>query len=202
MSSYGEFIGVGHVYAAEVTSDNTSTYTTGTQKLIAPMGGVTIEPKVNTNTRYYADGPYFTDDTEGATTLTFVLPHVPMDVAAELLGKDYNSTSKRLVDNGKAEAPYMAVNFGVHAAEGAFVGYQYLKGKFSPWKEEAETIDDSGIKAKTISLQYTAVATEYSKWLINGVADSCKLLKGDSRLDTTLTEAAWYTQVNVPGTTT
>ena len=201
-SSYGEFIGVGKVYAAEVTTDNSTTYGTGTLKLIAPMGGVTIAPKVNTATRYYDDSPYFTDDTEGATTLTFVLPHVPMDIAAELLGKDYNSTSKRLVDNGKASAPYMAVNFGVHAAEGAFVGFQYLKGKFSPWQEEAETIDDSGIKAKTVSLTYTAICTEYSKWLVDGVADTAKLVRADSRLDTTLTEAAWYTQVNVPGTTT
>lgn len=201
-SAYGEFVGVGKVYAAEVTSDNTSTYATGALELIAPMGGVTIAPKVNTATRYYDDVPYFTDDTEGATTLTFVLPHVPLDVAAKLLGKCYDSTAKRLVDNGKANAPYMAVNFGVHAAEGAFVGYQYLKGKFSPWQEEAETIDDSGIKAKTVSLTYTAIATEYSKWLINGVADTCKVYVGDSRLDTTLTEAAWYTQVNKPTTTT
>ena len=201
-SAYGEFVGVGKVYAAEVTTDNSTTYGTGTMKLIAPMGGVTIAPKVNTATRYYDDSPYFTDDTEGATTLTFVLPHVPMDIAAELLGKDYNSTTKRLVDNGKANAPYMAVCFGVHAAEGAFIGFQYLKGKFSPWQEEAETIDDSGIKAKTVSLTYTAINTEYSKWLVDGVADTAKLLRADSRLDTTLTEAAWYTQVNLPGTTT
>ena len=202
MSQIGEFIGVGEVYAAEVTADTTSTYTTGTQELIAPMGGVTIAPKSNTSTRYYGDKAYFTDTTEGETTLTFVLPNVPMATAAKLLGKHYDSTAKRIYDDGKANAPYMAVNFGVHAAEGAFIGYQFLKGKFAPWQEEAETIDDSGIKAKTLSLTYTAVCTEYAKWLVNGVASAMKLVKGDSRVDTTLTEAAWYTQVQKASTTT
>lgn len=197
-NKYGEFVGVGNVNVALVTNDDATTYEVGEQELLAPMGAVTIAPRVNTSNRYYGDVAYFTESSEADTTITFVLPGVEMQMAAKLLGKHYDAESKQLIDSGKAAAPYCAVNFGVHAAEGAFVGYQYLKGKFAPWQEEAESIDDSGIKAKTVSLVYTAINTSFAGWDIGGEASSAKMVKADSREDDTLTENGWYAEVQLP----
>jgi len=193
-SNYGEFVGVSDVYYATLT-DSASAYTPGTPVLLAPTASFAIEPAVATNTRYYSNKPYYITNTEGETKITVVIPGLDMSVAATLLGKYYNSSTKRLIDTGEANAPWLALGFAANV-EGGKKYYWFLKGKFSPFKEEAET-KGTDIAPKTTSLEFMAVATEYL-FTVNAESKGVKLMSADNRLDNSITDATWFGAVVNP----
>lgn len=194
MPNYGEFIGVSDVYTADV-ADSSSAYTPGTPAKLAPTASIASEPAVSTNIRYYSNKAYYTTMTEGETKLTIVIPGVDIQVAAGLLGKYYNTSTKRMVDTGDANPPWKALGFATDV-EGGKKYYWYLKGKFAPFKEEAET-KTTDIAPKTISLGFTAVVTEYL-FAVNGASKGVKLMAADNRLDASITDATWFGAVVNP----
>lgn len=195
-NNFGEFIGVSNVHIAAVTADTASAYTAGTPKYLAPAASVAQEPNVATKARYYDNKAYFTTTTEGETKVTVVLSGLDIKEKAELLGKHYDSTAKRLYDTGSMkEAPWLALGFETQV-EGGTVYYWFTKGKFAAPKEEAETMTND-ITEKTLTLEYTAVVTEH-KFTVGSNTVGLKRIAADSRLDTTVTSTGWFTSVPVP----
>lgn len=194
MSNYGEFIGVSDVYTADVT-DSVSAYTPGTPAMLAPTASFAIEPAIATNPRYYSNKAYYITHTEGETKITVVIPGIDMATAAGLLGKYYNTSTKRLVDTGEANAPWKALGFAADV-EGGKKYYWFLKGKFAPFKEEAES-KNTDIAPKTTTLEFTAVTTEYL-FTVNAESKGVKLMSADNRLDTSITDATWFGAVVNP----
>ena len=198
MEGFGEFIGISDLHYALVTKDDATGYVAEKPKYLAPAANVLQAPSVATKTRYYDNRAMYTTSTEGETAITAVVSGVPIEVAAEFLGKTYDTVSKRFLDTGKAGAPWTALSFR-YEVEGGVKYYQYLKGKFAPYNEEGATTTND-IDEKTTSLNYTAVVTAYSKFkLPDGenqfVAAPLKRIVADTRTDSTVTNETWFGEV-------
>jgi len=198
---YGEYIGVESLYYALVTADTDSAYTAGSPVYLAPAANVAADPSVSTKVRHYDNKAYFSTTTEGETKVTMSVSGLPLDVAATLLGRHYDSTAKRLYDTGDGtKAPYVALGFKANV-EGGAKFFWYLKGKFAPFKEEAQTVT-TDINEKTTSLEFTAIQTVHSKFNVNSVASALKRVVGDNRTDNTITDASWFGSVQFPADVT
>lgn len=195
-NNYGEYVGVSDLYIASITADSASAYTPGTPKVLAPSANIAIKPKVNSKTRYYSNKPYYTSFVEGETELTLEISGIDVEAQAEILGKNYNSTSKRLEDTGSGEPPYMALGFALDV-EGGRKYYWYLRGRFMPYEESAQTKTDA-VNEKTTSLTFTALPTEFAGFTIGSEKESCLRVVGDSREDSTLTDTTWFASVQKP----
>lgn len=182
-----------------LTSVNTATgtgYVAGAPVALAPLASIAMEPANSTKTRYYDNIPYYVDTTEAETKVTVVVSGLDIQQQAILLGKTYDAGSKRLLDNGQPNAPYVALGFRTKVA-GGYRYFWFLKGKFAPFKEEASTQTDA-TEEKTLSLEFTAATTTYAYFLINAAASSCKRVVGDDQIDTAITTVNWFDAVEIP----
>lgn len=195
--NYGEYIGVSDLHIALVSEDSKTAYTAGTPEYLAPAANVTQEPSVSTKTRYYDNKAYYTTSTEGETKVSIDVSGLPLPTIAKLLGKHYDTTTKRLYDDGSAgHAPAFALSFRTQV-EGGEKFVQYLKGKFAPFKEEAATVTND-IDEKLTTLEYTALVTVHDNFNIGGKAAPCKKVVADTREDDTVTAAAFFASVQKP----
>lgn len=208
--NYGDILGVSDIYAALVTKDDTTGYVASSQvDFLAPVADVSQETAVNTTPRYYSNKPRYVSSTEGETTVSMTVSGVPLDLAAKYLGKGYDPVTGRMVDTGKANAPWAAITFAADV-EGDRLGgnggarkyYSFLKGKFAPYSEEAATKTDD-IDARTTSLAFTAVATIYEKFIIpqpegGSLVGSVKRVVGDNRVSATETDSLWFGAIQTP----
>lgn len=194
---FGEYIGVSDVYIAEVTEDSKSAYTVGTPEYLAPVANVLMEPSVAVKTRHYDNKAYYSTATEGETKVSVDVSGLPLATSARILGKHYDATAKRLYDSGDAsKAPHFALGFKTDV-EGGEKYFWFLKGKFSPFKEEAATRTND-IDEKPTALEYTALVTVHDTFKVDGKASPCKRVVADTREDETLTSTTWFASVQKP----
>lgn len=197
-SQYGEYINIDELHYALV-NDSKDAYTAGANNYLAPAGQISHDPSVKQNTRYYDGIAMFTTSTEGETKVAVTVSGVPIMLGAILTGKFYDSTKGILIDTGEADnAPWATLSGRMELGDGGYRYFQYLKGKYSIGKEEAETKGDD-IKPKTVELTYTAVATMF-QWTVNNVKKSVKALKADS-IDPAFKGADnWFNSIQTPDT--
>lgn len=195
-SQYGEYVGIDELHYALVT-DSKDAYTAGANNYLAPAGQISHDSSVKQNTRYYDGVAMFTTSTEGETKVTVTVSGVPIMLGAILTGKFYDSTKGILVDTGEADnAPWSTLSGRMELGDGGYRYFQYLKGKYSIGKEEAETKGDD-IKPKTVELTYTAVATMF-QWVVNGVKKCVKALKADTTDPAFQGADNWFSVVQTP----
>lgn len=196
-TNFGEYVGVSDLYIAAVSADTAASYTAGSPEYLAPAASVAMEPSVATKVRYYDNKAYYTTTTEGETKVTLVVSGIDLQVYAKILGKHYDTSAKRLYDTGDAgDAPYFALGFKTDV-EGGEKFFWFLKGKFAPFKEEAATRTND-IDQKTTSLEFNAINTIHDKFNVDGAPCTLKRVAADSRLDNTVTAAAWFSAVQKP----
>lgn len=195
-SQYGEYINIDELHYALV-NDSKDAYTAGANNYLAPAGQISHDPSVKQNTRYYDGVAMFTTSVEGETKVVITVSGVPIKLAAILTGKFYDTTKGILIDTGEANnAPWAALSGRMELGDGGYRYFQYLKGKFSEGKEEAETKGDD-IKPKTIELTYTAVATMY-QYTVNGEKKGVKALKADTTDVAFKGADNWFNAVQTP----
>ena len=210
MDKYGDIIGVSDIHAALVLKDDTTGYVAAAElDFLAPTAEVTQEVNVNVSSRFYSNILRYTSSTEGETTVGMTVSGVPLEMAAKYLGKGYDRVTGRMVDTGKANAPWAAITFAADV-EGDRLGgnggarkyYAYLKGRFSPFSEEAATqTEDKDIR--TTSLEFTAATTIYDKFVVpqpdgSNLIGPVKRLVGDNRASATETDTLWFGAIQTP----
>lgn len=195
---YGEFVGVEDVHYAIITEDSEDAYTTETPVYLAPTSEISAEVSTNSNTTYYDNKPGFNYNTEGVTTITLTVSGVPAQTMATLLGKYYDESTGRVIDDGSLNPPDVALSFRFNKGADGYRYYQYLKGNFTGGAEEAETKTDD-VSEHTYELTYTAVVTTH-KFNVNGQAKSVKRIFADTDDDkfTDETASAWFSKVQTP----
>lgn len=188
-------VGIDSVYVATVTADSSSAYTTGTPQALAPVASASLEPSSSLETLYFDDQPADVLAAEGDTKISLELSGVDPATLALILGKVFDSTTGRLYDNG-GTPPDCALGFRSLKSNGSYKYYWFLKGKFSPPKEEFSTKGEKA-EAKTTTLEFTAVRTTKTFVLSGSVTDSVKRVVGDT--DTTnFSATGWFGQVQYP----
>lgn len=196
-SNFGEFIGVSDLHYALIGKDDLTAYQADTPVYLAPAASVANAPNVAVKNRFYDNKAYYTTSTEGETKVTVIISGIDLETKYKLLGKHYDSTAKRGYDTGdSSEAPYVALGFRMDVEGGARY-FWYLKGKFAPYAEDAET-KTTDITEKTTTLEFTAIVTTYSKFQVNGKPVAMKKTEADTRLDPDVTSETWFAKVQTP----
>ena len=194
---YGEFVGVDQLHYPLITSDTEEGYVTETPEYLAPVAEIAGQPETNNTTTYYDNKAANNYVTEGKTELTITVSNVPAQLAAKLLGKDYDAEHGRVYDSGEANPPDVAIGFRCDMGKNGHRYQWYLKGTFSAGSEEAATKSEN-VDAKTYQLTYTAVTTTH-QWEIGGKKKSLKRVFGDTS-DTNFDPTDWFSEVQTPDT--
>lgn len=196
---YGEFVGVDKVYAFKVTQDDENNYVASTPEYLAPTAEISGEAKTDNNTTYYDNKAGNNYVSEAATELKITLSNIPAQKLAEILGKDYDTVSGRVYDNGEPNPPDMGIMFRFNMGKTGYRYFCYLKGTFSGGTEDATSKGDK-IDAKTYDLTFTALNTTY-EWTIDGALKSLKRVFGDTA-NSAFDPTGWFDQAQTPSTTT
>jgi phi13 family phage major tail protein len=153
------------------------------------------------DTQYADNQPFDVMTSEGPTNLSVNVTGIPIAILDELLGKVFDVASGREYDaGGGATPPEIALGWRSLKSNGKYKYVWYLKGRFSPPKEEAATKTDKA-EPKPQELLFTAIKTIHKFTLSGTVTDGLKRLRGDED-STAFDPTGWFLQVQVPGTTT
>lgn len=197
---YGEFVGVDKLMFARVIKDDETGYLTEAPRYLAPTAEIAGEPEIANKTTYYDNAAANNFVTEGKTELKLVVSNVFASLYAELIGKNYDTTSGRVYDSGKAEPPEYAIGYRFEMGNGNYRYYWFLKGNFSGGAEEA-TSRTNDVDIKNYTLTYTAVSTT-KRWVLPGQEDEKPLKRvfGDTS-DPKFNPSGWFDNVQVPDAT-
>lgn len=197
-----EFRGCKKLVYAEVTKDDSTEYTTGTVKALAPVAEIAKSVETSSAAHYYDNKAAIVIDSEGADTVTFTIA-VPDDATlAELTGRTYDSAKKMFIES-KREQKNFAVGYILgETGEGDDERYVWrLKGTFNIPDESSKTEDD-GTDAANLSLVFTGIYTdhEFTNGKGTGVKGSAKanFVRKSSNV---ATETQWFAAVATPDTT-
>jgi phi13 family phage major tail protein len=197
---YKSTIGLDNLYIAEVTSDDASAYVAGTPERLAPAANAVHEPSVTNQIQWADDQPYDVLSAQGETKITLTITGLPAEMLAWITGATFDDTTGRVFDNANpALAPYFALMFRSQKSNGSYRYYCYLKGKFSPPKEESATKTDKP-DPKSTQVEFVAIKTVYEFSLGGGLTDSVKRVWGDEDTDA-FVATGWFVQVQTPETT-
>jgi phi13 family phage major tail protein len=197
---YKSVLGLDSLYVAEVTQDNAAGYVAGTPEYLAPAAAASQEPSSATQIQWADDQPYDVQSSQGETKITLTVTGLPAKMLAWITGATFDDTTGRVFDNANpALAPYFALMFRSQKSNGKYRYYSYLKGKFSPPKEESATKSDKP-EPKTVQLEFMAIKTIY-KFDLGSFDDSIKRVWGDEDTDS-FSATGWFAQVQTPVTTT
>ena len=192
---YGEFVGVDSLYYALVTQNDAAAYVAGTPQILAPAAEIGASAALSKLSTYYDNKAANTFITEGPTEVKVVVPNVPAEVMATLLGKIYDDASGRVFDEGVADPPDIALGFRYNMGTSGYRYYWYFLGNFSGGTEEAVTKKDN-VDVKTYELTYTAIPTSY-QFTVDGALKVLKRVYGDTA-DGAFDETGWFSQVQTP----
>ncbi|WP_052091953.1 major tail protein [Paenibacillus sp. FSL H7-0357] len=191
---YGEFVGVDNLHFAKVT-DTTDSYTAEAPKYLAPAAEISAEAETSNTPTYYDNVPGNNYVSEGVTTLTITVSGIPAYLAAELLGKDFDPATGRLIDSGQPNPPDVAVGYRANIGREDYRYTWYLKGTFSGGAEEAAT-KTADVDIRTYQLTFTAVATT-KQFDVMGEDKPIKKVSGDTTHEA-FDPTGWFAQVQTP----
>lgn len=197
-AKYGEFVGVENLHVASVTADTADAYTADTPEYLAPSAEISIQANINNAPQYYDNVAGFNYVSEGVSTITLTVSGVPASKLAALLGKYYDSTTGRVLDDGQPDPPYYALSFSFNKGPDGKRYYQYLKGTFSGGEEIGTSKADGNVTVHTYQLTFTALNTAH-KWTVNGVLKSLKRIFAESTdANFSGNDATWFAAVQTP----
>lgn len=196
---YKSVVGLEELYYALVTADDSTAYTPGTPKKLAPAVEANAKTEVSSDTQYADNKPFEVNTTEGATEVEITATNIPLVTLAELLGKPYDDTKGLLLDVGsEATPPDVAIGFKTLKSNGKYRYVWYYKGKFTIPDEEAKTMEDKK-EPKPSKLIYKAINT-IKKFTTSKGTHSYKRIVGDEDA-TGFVATDWFTTVKLPPTT-
>lgn len=153
-----EFRGCDSLVYAEVTADDLNTpYVTGTVKPLAPVAEISKTVENSSETHYYDNVGMIIIRSEGSDEVTLTVPALPLNVLAELIGKQTDPTTGAFID-GEAVEKYFAIGYRLRLTDGTYRYVWRLKGSFSIPDETSATEND-GTDTNNQELTYTGVKT-------------------------------------------
>lgn len=173
-----EFRGCKNLVYAEVTKDDSTSYTTGTVKPLAPVAEISKSVETSSEAHYYDNKAAIIIDTEGSDTVTFTIA-IPDDATfADITGRTYDSTKKVFIESERVQK-YFAVGYilgEVGEGEDERFVWRY-KGTFNIPEETSATKND-GTDANNLSIEFTGIYTdhEFTNGKGTGVKGSAKAM--------------------------
>ena len=197
-----EFRGVKKLVYAEVTKDDSTEYTTGTVKPLAPVAEISKSVETSSEAHYYDNKAAIIIDTEGADTVTFTIAIPDDETLAEITGRTYDSTKKMFIESQRVQK-YFAVGYiigEIGEGDDERLVWRY-KGTFNIPDETSQTVND-GTDTNNLSLEFTGIYTQYefANGKGSGVAGSAKAMYVRES-DHVATETTFFSSVTTPDST-
>jgi phi13 family phage major tail protein len=194
-NEYRQTVGLDNLYIAEITQDDADAYVVGVPINLAPVADASVTPSTDSQTQYFDNQPYDTLQSEGDTEISLKISNLPAQRYAEITGNVFDAASGRVLDSAEGNPPEYALGFRSMKANGEYRYFWFLKGTFSPPKDEATTKKDKP-DPKMVELTFKAIKTIY-KFTVGAVTKSYKRVWGDGDTDN-FVEAGWFTSVQIP----
>ena len=185
--------GLKDVFVAKVMQDDDTAFVTGTPRYLMPSGEMTRTAESNTANTWFDDTIFATVGSEGATTINLTGASMRVPEIAELMGKEIDSTTGAVIDDGNYHETYWAFGGTAEGQDGSEEKFWFAKGTFTPPEEQDKTIDDS-TDANTMTVVYNAIKTKHI--FTNG--KRVKAVKIDSKSTKLKTSQDWTAQVVTP----
>ena len=145
------------VYAEVLTDDNTSGYTTGTVKVLAPVAEISKTVETASDTKYYDNHAALTINSEGADTITVTIPALDLETLAAITGKNYDTTTGAFMD-GERTPKYFALGYRLRLTDGTYRYVWRYKGSFGIPDETSQT-ENAGTDSNNQQLTFTGIMT-------------------------------------------
>ena len=154
-----EWRGIKNVVYAKVTKDDSEGYECGEVKKLAGIASLTRTTENASETKYYDDVPSIVIDSTGADTVNLSTSAIPLDVLAEITGRDYDKDLGVLIE-GERQSDYFAIGYETSKTDGSIVYVWRLKGKFSIPDSQHNT-KTAGTEANGQEVVYTGINTSH-----------------------------------------
>lgn len=159
MAEILEYRGVSDLVYAEVTKDDSDSYTTGTVKPLAGVATLSRETASSSEAHYYDNQPAIVISSVGADTVTCTTSAIPLDVIAELTGQEYDATTGTLIE-GAVTHKYFAIGYKTKKTNGDEVYvWRYKVSVGIP--SVTHNTENDGTDANGQELVFTGVATNH-----------------------------------------
>lgn len=195
MPNFKSYMGLDKLFYAPITQDDANAYAAGTPVVLAPVGSVQIDPTSSTKIQFYDNKAADTLSGEGEKKIALRIQGLPMQTKAYLLGKVYDAVKGQMF-GGSGVPPYVALGFRALKTDGTYHYWWFLKGRFSPPKDDISTKTDQA-DAKDIPLEYAGIKTVYEFPQTGSLNDASDAVEGDDA-DVTVVPATWFGSVQLP----
>lgn len=188
-----QFKGISDVYIAEVTSDDGTTYSTGTPERLMYTARVSKEVSSDSATLYYDNKAMAVVNSEGSDEITIEGSALELSTLAKITGKIYDEATGMFIDSERTVKNY-ALGYKEKMLDGSYRYNWRLKGTFAIPATEANTESD-GTDSNGQTVNFTGIFTEtaFTKAGNNGA-------KGVVVSDETADVTGWFEEVKTPDT--
>ena len=185
--------GLKDVFVAKILQDDDTAYLTDTPRYLMPAGEMTRQPEASSENKWFDDGIFSTVGSEGATAINLTGASLRTQEIAELLGKDIDSTTGAVIDDGNYHETYWAYGGTAEGQDGSEEKFWFGKGSFTAPEKADKTIDDS-TDTNDMTLVFNAIKTNHK--FNNG--KTFKFVEFDSKKTKLKASKDWTAQVVTP----
>lgn len=190
---YDEYQGFDKMWFAPITLDDQDGYTAGVPKQLAPAGELSVTSNTETATKYYDNVPFLNVVAEGATELSVTVPVLPLDIQAEILGKDYDTEKKVFLDSGQPATRYFALMYRLRFTDGSYRYVVRHKVSMTLGDETAKSLDDT-TDSNGMTINIRSISTTHAFEATNKPSKAIVVDERDGAVDL----STWYTEVATP----
>lgn len=163
MSTKKEFFlrkGLKNVFVAKVIKDDLNDYITGPTFHLMPAKEMSRTVSSDTQNTWLDDTIFEAVGSEGATAIGVTGASIRAPKIAELLGKEVDSVTGAVIDDGEYHETYWAYGGEAEGKDGSSEYFWFGKGTFSPPEETDETKDDTP-NTNLMTLNFNAIPTQH-----------------------------------------
>lgn len=190
---FGLLRGLSEIYIDAIT-DSPDGYTpAGKPEQLIPAGELKITKTVDKTQVYYDNAMYAEIAKEAPSEMEIIGAAIRAAFNAWLDGKDVDSTTGAIIDDGDAHEKYFAISGKKDYTDGTSEYFWFLKCTYGGAEEATKTEDDS-TDAAGMTLPFTAYKTQFKF----GNGKGAKVVRIDTATTKIKADATWTAQVVTP----
>ena len=194
VKKFGLLRGLSEIYIDAIT-DTPEAYTpAGKPEQLIPAGELKITKSVDKTQIYFDNDMYEEIAKEAPSEMEIIGAAIRAAFNAWLEGKDVDSTTGAIMDDGDAHSKYFAISGKKDYTDGTSEYFWFLKCTFGGAEEATKTEDDS-TDAAGMTLPFTAYKTKFK--FANGNKGR-KVMRIDTATTKIKADASWTKQVVTP----
>ena len=163
MSTKKEFFlrkGLKNVFVAKVIKDDLDEYITGPTFHLMPAGEMTRTVSSDMANTWFDDTVFEAVGSEGTTAIGLTGASLRSPKIAELLGKEVDSVTGAVIDDGEYHETYWAYGGEAEGKDGSSEKFWFGKGTFTP-PEQADSTKDDTTNTNQMTLNFNAIPTKH-----------------------------------------